>query len=163
VTAAQGNTSRMATAPARKDAATTIRRRLEDQETSDERCRRCSSARSSASTSPSCRSSSSAASPCRPPLRHHPRRQWEGDFGEFFDDAIKLEINLTKDGLEKIYRDYNENRIVPDFRPAGGKGDEDSARRWTACTAPTAIASSRSRRATMRSSKARRAGSAPIA
>lgn len=56
-----------------------------------------------------------------------PGAQWEGDFGDFFDDAIKLEINLTKDGLEKIYRDYNENRIVPDFRPAGGKGDEVSA------------------------------------
>jgi hypothetical protein len=56
-----------------------------------------------------------------------PGAQWEGDFGDFFDDAIKLEINLVKDGLRKIYRDYNENRIVPDFRPAGGKGDEDSA------------------------------------
>jgi phage terminase large subunit len=77
--------------------------------------------------------------PDRAPLRHHPRRQWEGDFGEAFDDAIKLEINLTKDGLDKIYRDYNENRIVPDFRPAGGKGDEDSARRSTGCTAPTAL------------------------
>jgi hypothetical protein len=51
----------------------------------------------------------------------------KANFGDFFDDSIKLEINLTKDGLEKIYRDYNENRIVPDFRPAGGKGDEDSA------------------------------------
>jgi hypothetical protein len=56
-----------------------------------------------------------------------PGAQWEGDFGDAFDNSIKLEINLTKDGLEKIYRDYNENRIVPDFRPAGGKGDEDSA------------------------------------
>jgi hypothetical protein len=56
-----------------------------------------------------------------------PGAQWEGDFGDAFDNSIKLEINLTKDGLEKIYRDYNENRIVPDFRPAGGKGDEESA------------------------------------
>jgi hypothetical protein len=56
-----------------------------------------------------------------------PGAMWEGDFGETFENAIKLEINLTKDGLEKIYRDYNENRIVPDFRPAGGKGDDDSA------------------------------------
>jgi hypothetical protein len=56
-----------------------------------------------------------------------PGAQWEGDFGDAFDNSIKLEINLTKDGLDKIYRDYNENRIVPDFRPAGGKGDEDSA------------------------------------
>jgi hypothetical protein len=56
-----------------------------------------------------------------------PGAQWEGDIGDVFDNAIKLEINLTRDGLEKIYRDYNENRIVPDFRPAGGKGDEESA------------------------------------
>jgi len=56
-----------------------------------------------------------------------PGAMWEGDFGAPFDEAFKLEVNLTSDGLEKIYRDYNENRIVPDFRPAGGKGDEDSA------------------------------------
>lgn len=56
-----------------------------------------------------------------------PGAMWEGDFGEAFDNAIKLEINYTKDGLEKIYRDYNENRIVPDFRPASGKGDDESA------------------------------------
>lgn len=56
-----------------------------------------------------------------------PGAQWEGDFGDAFDNAIKLEINLTIDGLEKIHRDYNENRIVPDFRPAAGKGDEVSA------------------------------------
>jgi hypothetical protein len=56
-----------------------------------------------------------------------PGAQWEGDWGDAFPDAIKVEVNLTRDGLEKIYRDYNENRIIPDFRPAGGKGDEDSA------------------------------------
>lgn len=56
-----------------------------------------------------------------------PGAMWEGDFGDAFDNAIKLEINLTKDGLDKVYRDYNENRIVPDFRPAGGKGDDESA------------------------------------
>ena len=56
-----------------------------------------------------------------------PGAMWEGDFGAMFDDAIKLEINLTRDGLEKIYRDYNQNRIVPDFRPAGGKGNSETA------------------------------------
>jgi hypothetical protein len=56
-----------------------------------------------------------------------PGAMWEGDFGDTFDNSIKLEINLTRDGIEKIYRDYNDNRIIPDFRPAGGKGDEDSA------------------------------------
>lgn len=56
-----------------------------------------------------------------------PGAQWEGDFGDIFDNAIKLEVNLARDGLEKIYRDYNESRIVADFRPAGGRGDEESA------------------------------------
>lgn len=56
-----------------------------------------------------------------------PGAMWEGDFGECFPDEIKLEIPLVKDGIDKIKRDYNENRIVPDFRPANGKGDDDSA------------------------------------
>lgn len=56
-----------------------------------------------------------------------PGAMWEGEFGECFPDEIKLEIPLVKDGIDKIKRDYNENRIVPDFRPANGKGDDDSA------------------------------------
>lgn len=53
--------------------------------------------------------------------------QWEGDWADPYENAIKLEINKVGRGLEKIERDYNDNRIVPDFRPAGGKGDSDSA------------------------------------
>jgi hypothetical protein len=53
--------------------------------------------------------------------------QWEGDWADPYENAIKLEINKVGRGLEKIQRDYNDNRIVPDFRPAGGKGDNDSA------------------------------------
>lgn len=56
-----------------------------------------------------------------------PGAMWEGDLGDLFPDAIKMEVPLVKDGLEKIIRDYNDHRIVPDFRPAGGKGDDDSA------------------------------------
>jgi hypothetical protein len=56
-----------------------------------------------------------------------PGAQWEGDWADPFDNSIKLEINKTGRGLEKIYRDYNENRIVPDFRPAGSKGDDETA------------------------------------
>jgi hypothetical protein len=56
-----------------------------------------------------------------------PGAMWEGDFGDCFPDEIKLEIPLVKDGIDKIKRDYNENRIVPDFRPANGKGDDQSA------------------------------------
>lgn len=53
--------------------------------------------------------------------------QWEGEWADPYENAIKLEINKVGRGLEKIQRDYNENRIVPDFRPAGGKGDQGSA------------------------------------
>ena len=53
--------------------------------------------------------------------------QWEGEWADPYENAIKLEINKTGRGVEKIIRDYNENRIVPDFRPAGGKGDKESA------------------------------------
>jgi hypothetical protein len=55
-----------------------------------------------------------------------PGAMWEGDFGEAFPDEIKLEIPLVKEGIDKIKRDYNDHRIVPDFRPTG-KGDDDSA------------------------------------
>lgn len=57
-----------------------------------------------------------------------PGAQWEGEWADPFENAIRLEINKVGRGVEKIQRDYNENRIVPDFRPAGGKGDEDSAK-----------------------------------
>lgn len=53
--------------------------------------------------------------------------QWEGEWADPYENAIKLEIDKVARGHEKIQRDYNENRIVPDFRPAGGKGDQDSA------------------------------------
>jgi hypothetical protein len=56
-----------------------------------------------------------------------PGAMWEGDFGECFPDEIKMEIPLIKEGIDKIKRDYNEHRIVPDFRPAGDKGNDDSA------------------------------------
>jgi hypothetical protein len=80
-----------------------------------------------------------------------PARSGKATSATSFDNSIKLEINLTKDGLEKIYRDYNENRIVPDFRPAGGKGDEDSAATLDGLHRADSYFSSRSRRATMRS------------
>lgn len=53
--------------------------------------------------------------------------QWEGEWADPYENAIKLEIDKVSRSHEKIMRDYNENRIVPDFRPAGGRGDADSA------------------------------------
>ena len=56
-----------------------------------------------------------------------PGAQWEGAWGDQFENAIKVEVNKVAKGLEKIVRDYRENRIVPDFRPAGGNSDQDTA------------------------------------
>ncbi len=55
-----------------------------------------------------------------------PGAQWEGDFGGS-ENPVRMEIDKVSRGLEKIVRDYRDNRIVPDFRPAGGKGDQETA------------------------------------
>jgi hypothetical protein len=56
-----------------------------------------------------------------------PGAQWEGEWGDQFENSIKVEINKVAVGLEKIIRDYRENRIVPDFRPAGSDSDQETA------------------------------------
>lgn len=56
-----------------------------------------------------------------------PGAQWEGEWGDQFENSIKVEVNKTAQGLEKIVRDYRENRIVPDFRPSGGESDPETA------------------------------------
>lgn len=56
-----------------------------------------------------------------------PGAQWEGDFGTAFDASFKMEVNKVARGVEKIITDYRQNRIAPDFRPAAGKGDQDTA------------------------------------
>jgi hypothetical protein len=53
--------------------------------------------------------------------------QWEGPWGETFENAIKLEIDKVKRGVDKIRRDYRANRIAPDFRPKGGDSDQETA------------------------------------
>jgi hypothetical protein len=52
---------------------------------------------------------------------------WEGAWGEQFENSIKVEIDKLSKGVDKIVTDYRENRIVPDFRPAGGDSDQDTA------------------------------------
>ena len=56
-----------------------------------------------------------------------PGAQWEGEWGDQFENSIKVEVNKVAQGLEKIVRDYRENRIVPDFRPSGGDSDQETA------------------------------------
>lgn len=56
-----------------------------------------------------------------------PGAQWDDEWGEQFANSIKLEVNKTGRGVEKIERDYRENRIVPDFRPDGKLADPDTA------------------------------------
>lgn len=56
-----------------------------------------------------------------------PGAQWEGWFGEQFANTIMLEIDNVGRGLRKIENDYRENRIEPDYRPDGGKADQQTA------------------------------------
>lgn len=56
-----------------------------------------------------------------------PGAQWEGEWGEQWANTIRVEVNKVCRGVEKIETDYRENRIVPDFRPAGSESDQDTA------------------------------------
>lgn len=56
-----------------------------------------------------------------------PGAQWEGEWGEQWANTIRVEVNKISRAVEKVETDYRENRIVPDFRPAGGESDQDTA------------------------------------
>ena len=56
-----------------------------------------------------------------------PGAMWEGPWGDQFENSIKVEIDKISRKVEKIETDYRENRIIPDFRPAGGDSDQDTA------------------------------------
>lgn len=56
-----------------------------------------------------------------------PGAQWEGPWGEQFENSIRVEIPKIGRAVRKIETDYRENRIAPDFRPAGGDSDQDTA------------------------------------
>lgn len=56
-----------------------------------------------------------------------PGAMWEGPWGDQFENSIKVEIDKISRKVEKIENDYRENRITPDFRPAGGDSDQDTA------------------------------------
>lgn len=53
--------------------------------------------------------------------------QWEGAWGEQFSNSIMVEVNKTAQGLEKIERDYRNNRVTVNFRGVGTKADEETA------------------------------------
>lgn len=56
-----------------------------------------------------------------------PGAQWEGSWGEQFENSIRVEIPKIGRAIRKIETDYRENRIVPDFKPDGGESDQDTA------------------------------------
>ena len=56
-----------------------------------------------------------------------PGAMWEGAWGEQFANSIKVEIDKISKGAEKIINDYRDNRIVPDYRPAGDGADPETA------------------------------------
>lgn len=53
--------------------------------------------------------------------------QWEGIWGEQFENSIMVEVNKTAAGLEKIIADYRANRFIVDFRASDDDADADTA------------------------------------
>lgn len=56
-----------------------------------------------------------------------PGAQWEGAWGEQFENSIRVEIPKISRAIRKIETDYRENRIVPAFKPDGGESNQDTA------------------------------------
>lgn len=53
--------------------------------------------------------------------------QWEGDWGTQFENALRVEVNKTQRGHDKIINDYRANRFVVNFRAVDDKADDDTA------------------------------------
>lgn len=53
--------------------------------------------------------------------------QYEGSWGEQFINTPRIEIDKTGLGMDKIFRDYQANRITVDFRPVGDASSEETA------------------------------------
>jgi hypothetical protein len=56
-----------------------------------------------------------------------PGAQWEGDWAAQFDNTIRVEVNKTARGVDKIITYYRSNRITVEFRAVGGKSSEQTA------------------------------------
>lgn len=52
---------------------------------------------------------------------------WDGDWGAQFENGLRVSINKTQRGHDKIINDYRANRFMVNFRPVGSKGDDDTA------------------------------------
>lgn len=53
--------------------------------------------------------------------------QWEGDWGQQFENCLRIQVNKTQRGHDKIINDYRANRFAVEFRPVEGQGDGDTA------------------------------------
>lgn len=53
--------------------------------------------------------------------------QWEGLWGEQFENSIRVQINKVQRGHDKIINDYRANRFMVEYRPVGDNGDDDTA------------------------------------
>jgi len=53
--------------------------------------------------------------------------QWEGVWGEQFENSIMVEVNKTAQGVEKIEGDYRSNRMIVNFRGVGAGTSEETA------------------------------------
>lgn len=54
--------------------------------------------------------------------------QWEDDWGRQFENTIRVQINKTQRGHDKIINDYRANRFTVNYRPRPGTGaDDDTA------------------------------------
>lgn len=56
-----------------------------------------------------------------------PGAQWEGDFGRYFENKPKFEINKVQLSVIRIFNEYRNNRLTVDFVSKDGSGDDDLA------------------------------------
>lgn len=53
--------------------------------------------------------------------------QWEGDWGQQFENSLRVQINKTQRGHDKIINDYRANRFTVNFRPVDNTAGDDTA------------------------------------
>jgi hypothetical protein len=58
---------------------------------------------------------------------HVPGAQWEGPYGEQFENKPKPEVNKVQIALQRLFGEYRNNRIVADFIPKDGAEDDELA------------------------------------
>lgn len=53
--------------------------------------------------------------------------QWDGDWGDQFANSIKVEIDKTSQGVERIMDQYRNNRLIVNFRAIDKDATEETA------------------------------------